>query len=81
MKSVSAMRVMIWISLLSATDGAKIDIECNGAMLTITTKAARDRDRRRNTYLTTNGWLVQRFGTDEIRNDIRGCIDQSPNTN
>ena len=36
----------------------------------------RDRDRRRNTYLTTRGWLVQRFGTDEIHNDIRGCIDQ-----
>jgi very-short-patch-repair endonuclease len=56
-------------------DGAKINIECNGDTYH-STKAARDRDRRRNTYLTTSGWLVQRFGTDEIRNDIRGCIDQ-----
>jgi very-short-patch-repair endonuclease len=69
-------------------DGAKINIECNGDTYH-STKAARnrdrrrntylttsDRDRRRNTYLTTRGWLVQRFGTDEIRNDIRGCIDQ-----
>ena len=56
-------------------DGAKIDIECNGDTYH-STKAARNRDRRRNTYLTTNGWLVQRFGTDELRNDIRGCVNQ-----
>ena len=56
-------------------DGAKIDIECNGDTYH-STKAARDRDRRRNTYLTTNGWLVQRFGTDELRNDIRGCVNK-----
>ena len=56
-------------------DGAKIDIECNGDTYH-STKAARDRDRRRNTYLTTNGWLVQRFGTDELRNDIRSCVNQ-----
>jgi hypothetical protein len=52
-------------------DGAKINIECNGDTYH-STKAARNRDRRRNTYLTTSlpnqdfqGWLVQRFGTDE----------------
>ena len=56
-------------------DGAKIDIECNGDTYH-STKAARDRDRRRNTYLTTRGWLVQRFDTDEIRNDMRSCVDQ-----
>ena len=56
-------------------NGAKIDIECNGDAYH-STKAARDRDRRRNTYLTTNGWLVQRFGTDELRNDIGSCVDQ-----
>ena len=60
---------------VECSDGAKIDIECNGDTYH-STKAARDRNRRRNTYLTTGGWLVQRFGTDEIRNDIRGCIDQ-----
>lgn len=56
-------------------DGAKIDIECNGDTYH-STKAARDRDRRRNTYLTANGWSVLRFGTDELRNDMHGCIDQ-----
>ena len=56
-------------------DGAKIDIECNGDTYH-STKAARDRDRRRNTYLTANDWLVLRFGTDELRNDIRGCINR-----
>ena len=56
-------------------DGAKIDIECNGDTYH-STKAARDRDRRRNTHLTTNGWLVQRFGTYELRNDIRGCVNK-----
>ena len=56
-------------------DGAKIDIECNGDTYH-STKAARDRDRRRNTYLTANGWSVLRFGTDELRNDIRGCVNE-----
>lgn len=60
---------------VECSDGAKIDIECNGDTYH-STKAARDRDRRRNTYLTTHGWLVQRFGTDEIRNDIRGCVNK-----
>ena len=60
---------------VECSDRAKINIECNGDTYH-STKAARDRDRRRNTYLTTSGWLVQRFGTDEIRNDIRGCVDQ-----
>lgn len=60
---------------VECSDGAKIDIECNGDTYH-STKAARDRDRRRNTYLTTGGWLVQRFGTDEIRNDIRGCVNK-----
>ena len=60
---------------VECSDGAKINIECNGDTYH-STKAARNRDRRRNTYLTTSGWLVQRFGTDEIRNDIRGCVDQ-----
>ena len=60
---------------VECSDGAKINIECNGDTYH-STKAARNRDRRRNTYLTTSGWLVQRFGTDEIRNDIHGCIDQ-----
>ena len=60
---------------VECSDGAKIDIECNGDTYH-STKAARDRDRRRNTYLTTNGWLVQRFGTDELRNDIRGCVNK-----
>ena len=60
---------------VECSDGAKINIECNGDTYH-STKAARDHDRRRNTYLTTGGWLVQRFGTDEIRNDIHGCIDR-----
>ena len=60
---------------VECSDGAKINIECNGDTYH-STKAARNCDRRRNTYLTTCGWLVQRFGTDEIRNDIRGCVDQ-----
>ena len=60
---------------VECSDGAKINIECNGDAYH-STKAARDRDRRRNTYLTTHGWLVQRFGTDEIRNDIRGCVNK-----
>ena len=60
---------------VECSDGAKINIECNGDTYH-STKAARNRDRRRNTYLTTRGWLVQRFGTDEIRNDMRGCVDQ-----
>lgn len=60
---------------VECSDGAKIDIECNGDTYH-STKAARDRDRRRNTYLTTRGWLVQRFGTDELRSDIRSCVNQ-----
>jgi very-short-patch-repair endonuclease len=60
---------------VECSDGAKINIECNGDTYH-STKAARNRDRRRNTYLTTSGWLVQRFGTDEIRNDMRSCVDQ-----
>ncbi len=60
---------------VECSDGAKIDIECNGDTYH-STKAARDRDRRRNTYLTANDWLVLRFGTDELRSDIRGCIDR-----
>ncbi len=60
---------------VECSDGAKINIECNGDTYH-STKDARNRDRRRNTYLTTRGWLVQRFGTDEIRNDMRGCVDQ-----
>ena len=60
---------------VECSDGAKIDIECNGDAYH-STKAARDRDRRRNTYLTANDWLVLRFGTDELRNDIRGCVNK-----
>ena len=60
---------------IECSDGTMVNIECNGDTYH-STRAARDRDRRRNTYLTTRGWLVQRFGTDEIRNNIRGCIDQ-----
>ena len=60
---------------VECSDGTKIDIECNGDTYH-STKAARDRDRRRNTYLTANDWSVLRFGTDKLRNDIRGCIDK-----
>ena len=60
---------------VECSDGAKINIECNGDTYH-STKAARDRDRRRNTYLTANDWLVLRFGTDELRNDIRGCVNE-----
>ena len=59
---------------IECSDGTMINIECNGA--THDYDDAVRWDRRRNTYLTTRGWLVQRFGTDEIRNDIHGCIDQ-----
>ncbi|MBI1927486.1 DUF559 domain-containing protein [Candidatus Poribacteria bacterium] len=52
-----------------------INIECDGDTYH-STKAERDHDRKRNTYLTTKGWSVQRFGTEEIRNDSRGCIAQ-----
>ena len=51
-----------------------VNIECNGA--THDYQDVVRWDRRRNTYLTTRGWLVQRFSTDEIRDNIRGCIDQ-----
>lgn len=57
------------------SDGAKIDIECNGDTYH-STKAARDRDTRRNTHLTANDWLVLRFGTNKLRNDIRGCVNK-----
>lgn len=60
---------------VECSDGTRINIECNGDTYH-STKAARDRDRRRNTYLTTNDWLVLRFGTDELRNDIRGCVNK-----
>ena len=60
---------------IECSDGAKIDIECNGDTYH-STKAARDRDRRRNTHLTANGWLVLRFGTDKLRNDIGGCVNK-----
>jgi very-short-patch-repair endonuclease len=60
---------------VECSDGTMVNIECNGDAYH-STRDERNRDRRRNTYLTTRGWLVQRFGTDEIRNDIRGCIDQ-----
>lgn len=52
-----------------------INIECDGEEYH-SAKAARKRDRKRNTYLTTKGWSVQRFGTEEIRNDPHGCIAQ-----
>ncbi len=61
--------------VVECIDGAKINIECNGDTYH-STRDERNRDRRRNTYLTTQGWLVQRFGTDELRNDIHGCIDR-----
>ncbi len=60
---------------VECSDGTRINIECNGDTYH-STKAARDRDRRRNTYLTTNDWLVLRFGTAELRNDIRGCVNK-----
>lgn len=60
---------------VTCSDGTMVNIECNGDTYH-STKAARDRDRRRNTYLTTGGWLVLRFGTDELRNDIRGCVNK-----
>lgn len=60
---------------IECSDGAMVNVECNGDTYH-SNKAARDRDRRRNTHLTTNGWLVLRFGTDKLRNDIRGCIDK-----
>lgn len=60
---------------VECSDGTRINIECNGDAYH-STRDERNRDRRRNTYLTTQGWLVQRFGTDELRNDLRGCIDQ-----
>lgn len=60
---------------VECSDGTKIDIECNGDAYH-STKAARDGDRRRNTYLTANDWLVLRFGTGELRNDIRGCVNK-----
>lgn len=59
---------------IECSDGTMVNIECNGA--THDYDDAVRWDRRRNTYLTTRGWLVQRFGTDEIRKDIHGCIDQ-----
>ena len=59
---------------IECSDGTMVNIECNGA--THDYQDAVRWDRRRNTYLTTRGWLVQRFSTDEIRDNIRGCIDQ-----
>ena len=59
---------------IECSDGTMVNVECNGA--THDHEDAVRWDRRRNTYLTTRGWLVLRFGTDELRNDIRGCIDQ-----
>ena len=59
---------------VECSDGTMVNIECNGA--THDYEDAVRWDRRRNTYLTTRGWLVQRFGTDEIRNDMRSCVDQ-----
>ena len=59
---------------IECSDGTMVNVECNGA--THDYDDAVRWDRRRNTYLATRGWLVQRFGTDEILNDIQGCIDQ-----
>lgn len=59
---------------IECSDGTMVNIECNGA--THDYQDAVRWDRRRNTYLTTRGWLVLRFGTDKLRNDIRGCIDK-----
>lgn len=59
---------------IECSDGTMVNIECNGA--THDYEDAVRWDRRRNTYLTTRGWLVQRFGADEIRNNLRGCIGQ-----
>ena len=59
---------------IECSDGTMVNIECNGA--THDYDDAVRWDRRRNTYLTTRGWLVLRFGTDELRNDIRGCVNQ-----
>ena len=59
---------------IECSDGTMVNIECNGA--THDYDDAVRWDRRRNTYLTTRGWLVLRFGTDELRNDIRGCVNK-----
>lgn len=59
---------------IECSDGTMVNIECNGA--THDYEDAVRWDRRRNTYLTTRGWLVLRFGTDELRNDIRSCVNQ-----
>ena len=50
---------------IECSDGTMVNIECNGA--THDYQDAVRWDRIRNTYLTTRGWLVQRFSTDEIR--------------
>ena len=60
---------------IECSDGTMIDIECNGDTYH-STRAARDRDRKRNTYLTARGWSVLRFGTDDIHNDRHNCINQ-----
>jgi very-short-patch-repair endonuclease len=60
---------------IECRDGTKINVECNGDAYH-STKAARDRDRRRGAYLETKGWRVLRFGTDDIRQDVHGCVHQ-----
>ena len=59
---------------IECSDGTMVNIECNGA--THDHEDAVRRDRRRNNYLTARGWSVLRFGTDDIHNDMRGCINK-----
>ena len=60
---------------IECSDGTMVNIECNGDTYHAT-KEARDRDRRRNNYLTARGWSVLRFGTDDIHNDRHSCINR-----
>ena len=54
-----------------AIPSLKIDIECDGETWH---KEGNDRDRKRNGYLRSRGWTVMRFRGEEIKNNIKNCI-------
>ena len=55
----------------------KIDIECDGEPFH---PLGNDRDRKRNGYLKSRGWIILRFRGKEIRDNIQSCINKIKET-
>lgn len=54
----------------------RIAVECDGQYYHDRTEKQAARDKKRDRFLTLNGWRVMRFVETEIMKDPRGCADQ-----